>query len=65
MDTALIAIFIKTYRKSCKNSKNWDKASFLSQVKPYPIKYLKFWALLNLPLPIVQFILKIKAYFKK
>lgn len=61
----LIPTFIKTYRRSCKDSNKWDKESILSQVRPYPGQFLKFWALVNLPISVVEFIIKVKTYIKK
>ena len=62
---SMIPTFIKTYRKSCEGSDQWDKEGILSQVRPYPIQYLKFWALVNLPVPVVDFIINVKSHFKK
>lgn len=57
--------FVKDFRASCHQSGNWDKEAILDAVKPYPALYVRYWAAVCLPLPVVKAIRRSKQGVKK
>ena len=57
--------FVKYYRASCPQSKKWDKKAILDVVKPYRKLYIRYWATVYLPLPIVDAAQKCKRGVKR
>lgn len=57
--------FIKYYRDSCPQSSTWDKRAILDVVKPYPDLYVRYWAAVCLPLPVIKAIRTSKRGLKK
>lgn len=57
--------FVKDLRASCRESVNWDKNAILDVIRPYPNLFVRYWAAVSLPLPVVNMIRKGKRRIKK
>lgn len=53
--------FVKYYRIHCPNSRNWNKQCIMKLVKPYPKLYIRYWATVYLPIPLVKLIMKLRG----